>query len=512
MAVLTAAGRIHGDVQGCLDYIRDPEKIVPNTATSNVLRYMQSHCVEDICSVGYNGCSGVREMALEQFRLAEAAYRKNHAARKPQETRITVEQYLASNHKKKLPRHIKPDADGMITIRKSEVSAEHLVISAHKEDRPSPALLQAVVNEFMQHPYLRGFPAVSNLHWNTDEKHAHLLICNYRADGSRKLSLSGTKFRELRRYLDRICYAHGLSIIDTREARLNPEHSEWLDKVIAEGKVKVWPGERRGQANWKAADNRSKAETIALQDKYWDVPAPVKATGKEIIRNSWFVADGEYLRMIRRAKLRDEELKQRFYHVSIKEYDRRKHRYRERSTLELIYCLARLAITSDTAFLARNYPSRAETLTASFGPPDRELQWMFDSIAAARELNCRSPVELEQRRQEIGMAMRETARAIKYDAAVIASGRQSEPERYERRLQENRAHMDALKRDYRRAVRAIKSLDNARVMVERYNSAALEAAKEPPERLPLSAIIRRAETRTDTTRATEKGKKGPALD
>lgn len=503
MAVLTVAGHVRGNVRGCMEYIQDPEKIVPNNATSNVLRYMQSHCVEDVCSVGYNGCSGVLDLALEQFRLAEDAYREIHAARKLQETRITVEQYLKANHKRRLPKHIKVDADGMITIRKSEVSAEHLVISAHKEDHPSPALLQSVVDEFMRHPYLQGFPAVSNLHWNTDEKHAHILISNYRSDGSRKLSLSATKLRELRRYLDRICYAHGLSVIDTREARLNPEHSEWLDKVLAEGKIKVWPEQRRGQDSWKAADNRSKAETIDLQEKYWDVPAAVKATANDILLNGWFVADGEYLRMLRRAKLRDEELRHRFYYVSTRYYDQSKQRYRERSTLELIYCLARLAITSDADFLARNYPSRA----VSFGPPDRELQWMFDSIAAARELNCKSPVELEQRRREIGMAMRETAKAIKYDEAALRSGRTC----YERRLQANREHMDALKRDYRRAVRAIKSLDNARVLTERYNSAALEAAQEPPERSPLSAVIRRAEQRTEAARWPERDERRPTL-
>lgn len=499
MAVLTVAGHIRGNVRGCMEYIQAPEKIVPNNATSNVLRYMQSHCVEDVCSVGYNGCSGVLDLALEQFRLAEDAYREIHPARKPQETRITVEQYLKANHKRRLPKHVKPDADGMITVRKGEVSAEHLVISAHKEDSPSPALLQAVVDEFMRHPYLQGFPAVSNLHWDKpSHRHAHILICNYRSDGGRKLSLSGTKLRELRRHLDKICYAHGLSIIDTREARLNPEHSEWIDRVKAEGKVKVWPEQRRGQDSWKAADNRSKAEQMALQEKYWDVPAQVKATANDILRNGWFVADGEYLRMIRRA-----EQRHRFYYVSLWEYDRHKRRYRERSTLELIYCLARLAITSDTDFLTRNYPRKAETLTACFGPPDRELQWIFDSIAAARELNCRSPVELEQRRKEIGLAMRETAKAIKYDEAALRSGRTC----YERRLQENQAHMDALKRDYRRAVRAIKSLDNARVLTERYNSAAIEAAQEPPERSPLSAVIRRAENRTEAARRPENAEK-----
>lgn len=74
MGVLAPPIHIKGSsgTNDCIKYIQDPQKIVANEQTMNVMRYMQSHCIEDVASVGYNGCSGVREMAVEQFRMDEA--------------------------------------------------------------------------------------------------------------------------------------------------------------------------------------------------------------------------------------------------------------------------------------------------------------------------------------------------------------------------------------------------------------------------------------------------------
>ena len=106
MAVLAPPIHIKGNTGpgACIRYIQDPEKIVADSQTANVMRYMQSHCIEEIASVGYNGCSGVCELAVEQFRLAEANYKASHEERQYQQQEFSVQQYLEKNHKGSLPK------------------------------------------------------------------------------------------------------------------------------------------------------------------------------------------------------------------------------------------------------------------------------------------------------------------------------------------------------------------------------------------------------------------------
>lgn len=482
MAVLTPPIHIKGEAgpSACIRYIQDPKKIIADSQTAAVLRYMQSHCIEEIASVGYNGCSGIHELAVEQFRLAEANYNASHPKRKMQSTQISVLEYLKSNRKHVLPKKLKPQAPAdctfalsfsqamniwqdksqteanlaaacdvlrayTLTITKTEICAEHLVISVHRKDAPSPAQLQTVADEFMEHPHLKGFPALSNIHWNTDEKHIHFLISNYASNGSRKLSLSGTKLRELRRYLDKICYANGLSIIDTREARLDPEHATWIDKVKAEGKIKVWSEKEtksaKDHSRWKIDHNLKITAKEAQIDAF---PAPldaIKEDLKEIARNDLFAGDGKFIPLTVRSATQEatshhtttksfKRTKQynpanvphqtRIYCTHIYVYDTKQHRYRQRSLLELIYILARLIITGETEFLEDNYPKRwKEFESVLISPTNVRIQNMYDSIEIINRLNIRTPAEFERRIREISQAIGALKKAISYDQHTV---------------------------------------------------------------------------------------------
>lgn len=490
MAVLAPPIFIHGDCQPSMAYIQNSEKIVSGGQTAAVMRYIQSHCIEDVMSVGYNGCSGLRELAAEQFRLSEAAYKSIHSRFKAYTTVLSVQKYLETYHKKKLPRHLKPDENGMIHVTKEEVTGVHLIISVHKEDRVSPAKLQKVLDEFMRHPYFRDFYALSNIHANTDELHGHIVMSNFSKDGGRKLALSGTKVRELRRYLDRICYEHGISIIDSHEARLDPEHATWIDEVKKEGKVTVREEKKNSRRNWKSSQKAAaEKELERIEEK--DMPEPYKELAELRAEYGLFFGDGRHLNIMRQPK------SQYHYYVEQKVYV--KGQYRTRSLVELLFELARVMLTGDTGYIEKHYPDRRNDFVILYAKPDEKIQRMMDSIAICRELNCRWPEDLKGRVDEIGKAIGATKRAIRYDEktlerselyeavmtwqsetatedersaayAVLAAHRctslsdmQSVVERQiraQRRLPENQKYLEDLKRSYRELSNAKNTLEN----------------------------------------------------
>lgn len=456
MAVLAPPIHIKTDTNACIKYIQDREKTIAGDQTMRVMRYMQSHALEEISSVGYNGCSGIREVAVEQFRHAEELYRQKHPARKKQITKISIEQYLESNHKKKLPKHIKPDEDGMITITKTETIAEHLIFSLHTYDEITSPLFQKLCDKFMEHPYFKNHPALSNQHWNTDEKHIHILISNFSFDGSRKLSLSGTKLRELRRYLDLLCYEFGLSIVDTKEARLDPEHSKWLDEVKAEGKIIVWDEKKVG-GNWKHNRNQKDAEIEEGIDNSY-IRLENKALAKEIEKKELITRYNPYIRQTYRTELPDELLAMlvaakdakaieeaeerairakkeeeakktksqvdKIYYVRRHYYSRPPYGYRHPPLIVSIFALAKLIVTGESKLLDDYYPKKYTKHTADtlYAPVDKFSQDLIDSIDTSRDLNIRIPSELDIRKQQIGSRIGKVKRAIAYDKKTIANG------------------------------------------------------------------------------------------
>lgn len=448
----------------------------------NVMRYMQSHCVEDVASVGYNGCSGVREMAVEQFRMDEAKYRASHPKRKQQTTKISVLDYLESNHKGKLPKHLKAEApaDGefemtlqhaqrlwrnaerseeeraaarevlkahTLTITKTETLAEHLIVSLHPTDNPTQEQMQGVVDDFLRHEIFAGHKMISNIHWNEDHKHAHVLVNNFDEQGASKLSLSGTKLRELRRHLDRVCYKYGFSIVDSKEARLDPEHAKWIDQVKAEGRVKVWPEkEARAATNWKAHHDRKIDAAEKRIEQNPKLLPYTKELNKDLVRNDLFIGAPGILDMTVRSmtlqemeklateearrrkqeasskKRRDAEEEQwrRVYCVRVYIYDRNYHRYRHRTLLELIFELAKIILLNESKFLYDNYPSRYDNFTSALDSPiNHRIQNILDAGKTANDLNARTPRELKGRVDEIGAAIGDTRRAISYDKRTI---------------------------------------------------------------------------------------------
>lgn len=541
MAILTIAHHEKYVPTDTILYIQDREKTIANHDTHKVLRHIMGHCVEDIVAVGYNGCSGIREVAAEQFRHSAATYHAIYPPRDISVTHITVEQYLHSTRRKRLPKRIKPDANGIITVIKTETYAEHLVISPHKTDRVSSATLQEIISKLMAHPYLRNYYALSAIHSNTDEIHAHILICNYAKDGSRKLCLSGSKLREFRRHLDHICCEYGISIIDTHEARLDPAHSAWIDQVITEDEIKVWPenhgsftrGGRDQSASWMAAQSQRIKQHVddiladpRLPPAYADlllaqIEQGAMAYYPPYIIRPISVPELEAAILAQGGKARRDLLRVRqkeYYAVRMR--IRANGKYRTRTLIESIIYLAYIIFSRHTTFLTTYYPATAEQLCAAFGPVDQVLQAQMDAIAFAREYNVRTPPQLHQRVDEINRTIAEVDQAIRADETLLsdkdllsalriwhshvgpeelaqrardylsARGYTTyaqrdallrEVYRCPKRLERNREYLERLQANLQRGHQAIDTINQVSVMVETSDRCVQEACKRKPD-------------------------------
>lgn len=189
------------DTKACLDYITDPKKIVPPEDVVRLMTYMQSHSAEKAYSVGYNGCFGAKEIALQQFRACEQAYYRQHRR------------------------------------RSDSVLAHHFILSLPDGET---ADLPKIMERLMSLPKLKGFYGFGNVHMNTDNLHMHIVVSNFSKDGTRKLGMKMELLDYLRNELDHICVDFGLSIIDDpRLAHKFPERVEWIERLVRSGEVKV---------------------------------------------------------------------------------------------------------------------------------------------------------------------------------------------------------------------------------------------------------------------------------
>ena len=102
---------------------------------------------------------------------------------------------------------------------------------------------------------MSGFYALSAAHYNTDNIHIHILICNHSADGTHTLSMKRDKIKAMRDELDHICAEMGFSTLNP-EIPVNDSptpHSDDIDDL------------RRSEANVKKGiDLLEKASTGAI--------------------------------------------------------------------------------------------------------------------------------------------------------------------------------------------------------------------------------------------------------
>jgi len=261
---------IHSTAKATAEYIANIYKIIPPEDLHNVLNYMiGEHGLCRKYTIGINGCSSNIDLAVKQFDFYRGQYEAKHPNRRNQynEVRYNLQDYLKA-HKidkadaKAVQRIIKSadayDGENVI-FRKKPVLAHHMFLSFPVNEHPSQSEFFEIIHDLFSDPLLKDFGAISCLHYNTDNLHAHILVSNYARDGSCTLSLKNKKMYLIRGALDKILYKHGLSIIDSSAVRYycGPDYIKWLDNVIAEKKVQVIA--ENGASYNKAGWGREKA-------------------------------------------------------------------------------------------------------------------------------------------------------------------------------------------------------------------------------------------------------------
>lgn len=377
MATLTFS-QIRSHPKATLVYIANPDKMLSSTSHDvyQVLNYMGSpQSVNRTYSFSHH-CSQNPEVAEKEMELHRRRYYANKKSAQP---------------------------------HKGELLGLHFFISYSEDDCPTPAVLNDITQSFTEHRLLRDFPAFGADHFDKEHRHAHLYISQFSAVGKpRKMCLRHADIDELKRHLNRLCVGHGLSVIDTKALRADQEYSDWLDGIIAEGKVVVHPEKNEPKT-------RRRKNTPAANYYYkWQ-----KQCEEQAVREDLLLSEAQ-----RRKKNFENKFccsfdenpthrwyvtgdpQNRFYAVPRVSTDG----YR-RTPLELMLSLLSLIAQNEGAYIKQNDPV---TWLKYHATVDTHLQGMIDCLTAARTLNVSNLNDIPKRLSDVGRQMnairRETIR------------------------------------------------------------------------------------------------------
>ena len=335
-------------------YIANREKMLSTQVqnVSNVLNYMgEPESTERVYAFARH-CSTNPDLAAKQMELYRARYYER--------------------------RGLMPREDELLGI--------HFFVSYSQEDAPSEAVMNEIAEKICDCSLFENHATFAAHHYDKVHRHTHIYVSNFSASGKpRKLCMRHKDYNDLRKYANRLCVEHGLSIIDLPTLRYNdPVYTAWIDGVIAGGKITIHPEreEHRG-AKYQGATTkqiyfrqmRDKEEAIHAEEKLLTPKQlRVKRVRENYCWNFQNVPDkAGYLRT-------DPSTGKRRYHA-VGLYD---ENGRKRSLVELI-CLLLIAVyryektKHDLPQVQCNLSSRMV--------PDYKLQRMVDCGRVARELN-----------------------------------------------------------------------------------------------------------------------------
>ena len=288
--------------------------------------------------------------------------------------------------------------------KEKELLGLHFFLSFSAEDRPDEAVMNEIAKEFCRHPLLGDHASFAAHHFDKDHWHTHFFVSNFSAIGNhRKLCMRHKDYNDLRKYANRLCVEHGLSIIDLPALRYNdPAYSAWIDGVIAEGRITVHPErkEHRGSRHQGASTKqiyfkrmKEKEEANIEEEKL--LTAAQLRTKRARQHYCWnFENDPTKAGYL----MTDPRTGRRRYHA-VRLCD---ENGRKRSLVELI-CLLLIAIYQyekskyDPPPVTRQRPIRMVK--------DYKLQRMVDCGRVSRELNIQSKEEVRRHIEDTGRQM-----------------------------------------------------------------------------------------------------------
>ena len=284
---------------------------------------------------------------------------------------------------------------------KEELLGLHMFMSYSEDDRPSEYVMNKIARRIAMHEKLSDFPVFCANHHDRKHLHTHFFISAYSAEGKpRKLCMSKNDFNEIRRYANKLCVEHGLSIVDLSGLRYkNPEYSAWIDSVIAEGKVTVHPE--------KEEHRRRPKQKIPTRNLYykWQQERTERAEeeGKLLTESqrNWKTFEEKYFYTVDGDKNRrwyvSGDPQNRFYTVS-----RVSPNGYIRSDLELAVRLVLFVAQTEGEFIRKkdNY-----LWVQYHAKVDKDLQGMVDYIATASRMNIDKAEQIYDRIEDVGKQM-----------------------------------------------------------------------------------------------------------
>ena len=344
---------------------------------SNVLSYMgEPESTERVYAFGHH-CSANPELASKQMALYRARYYERRG----------------------------------IVPKEKELLGIHLFLSYSREDAPGEAVMNEIAEKLCTHPLFQNHAAFAAHHYDKAHRHTHIYVSNFSAKGKpKKLCMQYKDYNDLRKYANRLCVEHGLSIIDLPALRYkDPEYSAWIDSVIADGRITIHPEreEHRGSRHQGASTrqiyfrNMKEREEAILAEEKLLTPAQLRSK-RAREKYCWNFANDPtkpgYLYQTPNG---------RRYHA-IRLYD---DKGRKRTLVELI-CLLLIAIYQYEK--RKNDPPQEPCRSASRMKPDYKLQAMVDSGSIARELNIQTAEDVQKHildtGRQIGALKREKVR------------------------------------------------------------------------------------------------------
>jgi hypothetical protein len=414
---------IKGGLPGVVSYINNPDKLTPKDGLARALEYIHGeHSIERLYCHGHNGCSCNPELAIQQFRIGEARYRARKGGAK--------EAGLAEG--------------------KQPTIAEHIFISFPTEENVPYATQVEIADKLCRSKHLKDFYAVSNRHFNTDNDHTHLLVSNYAKDGSRKLCITGTKRKELRKDLNRICALdYGLSVIDSPELRFkDPDYEAFIRSLVEGGKVNVYaPADYEKQypkdefGRWmlqqvragrvRVAEGQSKNRPgLSQADAYkrWIVEQPdfERAVDKQAAKRKPYVLISDELAETRAARAYYWDKRYRSsqypkYYYAVRIYDEDGHR---KSTLRLMIEL--MLVVMDKEYLLMDFSNvqdMGDKREKFFASTNRDIQRGYDAMHLQEVHGVRTTAELDSRIEQVGTELSEVRQGLAYYTRALSRER-----------------------------------------------------------------------------------------
>lgn len=280
-----------------------------------------------------------------------------------------------------------------------ELLGLHFFLSYTEEDNPSEETMSDIISKLVEHPLLRDYAVFAAHHYDKTHRHTHFYACQYSAEGPpRKMAMQRKDYNDLRRFANRLCMGHSLSIIDLPALRRNdPEYSAWIDGVIATGKITVHPERQEHQGA-----RRQKAATRQIYYKWLKDSEEFNAAEEQRLTRAQLAskkaAETFFWNFENNPQMPpyyiSHDPKKRYY--AVKKYD---ENGRKRSLVELTLMLLIVITRNESAILEYQEQTKNHVIHAHV---HKEAQAMMDAIKLARELNAGTPAEVTAQIKDIG--------------------------------------------------------------------------------------------------------------